>query len=203
MKLYNNLFMAILSLCFLTNDIHARTCAKKLRTAAKWYAAGAGASTLAIPAYGIGFGLMVVSIDAHRRALRNANLLEIATIMNDNLINREDDAEQKIIDKFYNKLIKLYPEMRMSKAEVIGILARVNAHQMGKQACGTLTGGGSLAREFFPEKKHGSWLAQKRIEDTKLARELAAARARDEKNYDQKNSKNTHHGDNSVVSLKN
>src|SRR5271170_7807961 len=132
MKLITRLMIYQFVLVFsLMPYLHAQTCAEYLRNHAKWMVGAAIASTLIVPVYGIGGVLMGASIIDRYKSLRAATCLEAATIITNDSPDLKIDKAHRIIDHFYQKLEKLYPEMGMAKTEVIEILHKLNIN--GKQ----------------------------------------------------------------------
>ena len=181
MKSLNGL-ICVLFFCilYLGNNLHARTCAEDLRTHAAWLGGKAAAWTLGIPVFGVGFVLMGDALAEKHRVSRDASRLRAATVLLSAGPNWEKIRAQPIIDKFYAKLTREYPEMQMGKAQVVDRLKKLNFHEFGEDPCVALKQS-SLAN-FFPEKAMNKWIMKFKAAKAKAIREQNAANARREKN---------------------
>lgn len=182
MKLINKLvIVGILCSFSLPSNLFARTCAKNLKTAAKWEAVIAAASTLAVPIGLLGAMIMPSFIRARIGHLSDAARLEAASTIIRGGSENEIAPAQERIDRFYGKLVKKYPEMTISKADVVDLLNKINLHQLGEEAC-NIVKIYRLTNSFFPEQKRDERLLVIKKENERMAREQEAARIRDERN---------------------
>lgn len=187
MKCFHKFFVVTLFLLMPMTNLHARTCAEKLSVTGRWLVAGAVASTIIIPLYGMGFITMSGAIYNKKTVERNIARLNAASLIAQyqtalhNDINRDVIKAYKIFDHFYENLEKKFPEMKLGKAEVVDWLDKINRMELGKRGCDALKNS-SLGRAFFADAKIENW--QKVLEEEIEANRdrVQAAQFRKEKN---------------------
>jgi|GEM_PF-6904794 len=172
------LFLLMSYTLLVSHGLHAKTCAEKLIRVSKMAIAGA---VLTLPFPLLWGPTVFLSRDAIVMR-KTAKRLVAASIIANGSLEHEESAAHNIIDEFYAKLVRRYPELKMSKAEVVDLLDKINSYQLGMNACNILKFGGGLSQEFFPEKRRDEWLAALTRESERAERELAAAKIREEKN---------------------
>jgi len=127
-----------------------RTCAQAKRGFFAWQAAAL--AVLPVAGWGVGLAFLPMGL----RWLRDAARLEAATtiangVFEDNEINKAN----RIIDRFYQKLIKKYPTSVLGRGEVIDVLHRYNINSVRNGKCNLQD---SLYYTLFPENRVSEYL---------------------------------------------
>jgi len=176
MRIYFTKYCYILFLAMLTLTGIAQakdnSCAGKMERAMN----KAIIATSLIPVFGWYVGLL--AIPEFLMAKQKIKILQAASAG-----EMRNGSDEKVLAKFYNRLVKYYPKMEYGKDEVIDILHQFNVHSWKSGKCQTIT---ILENGLFPENKataylnfQQGYLAKKEAEKATLSR---AAQIREEKN---------------------
>ncbi len=159
------------------------TCAEKVRSS---FAKNAAVCTL-VPVFGWVIGLTCLPQGV--RELRDAAVLEAATIMTNGVYSKKEISDAKeTIDRFYLKLIKKYPTMTLGKEEVVDTLNRLNINGPANGMCYAKIG--RLSGSLFPDNKaqeylrsDTNWEKERDAKEEAYIKDTAkAARIRNKKN---------------------
>ncbi len=165
MKYIINKFAIVLLIAssLLAHELNARTCAEDLKHRSRKFTAEAVIGAFLLPIV-IGVLFMPEGVHISHALHRDAERLQAATIVTNGAPIHRVDKSQKVIDNYYDHLMGKFPEMKMSKGQVVALLDRLNLNGVDDKECrkiGYIWGEDeyiSLTTNFFPDHKARKYL---------------------------------------------